>query len=339
MVTNAAVFFVSLLAALAVTRQLIFYAHKSGMLDTPNARSSHTKPTPRGGGVGICVGLAAGLIVAQLAGAPMPPWQLLAALAAVAALGYWDDRARGLPARLRMALQIACAAVVVWRLGPLEYLPLPEPLDVPLGLLAWPLTITWIVAVLNLYNFLDGIDGFAGLQGAVAGLGFAVLPVPDEVRVLGLAAAGACLGFLRWNWHPAKIFMGDVGSTMLGFLYASAPLLLEPGRKSQGIIWSALLLWFFLADGTFTILRRLSRGEKIWEAHRSHLYQRLVQTGLKHSQVSGRVGLLMMALGSTTVFLAWTGVSFGLTLALASGAMAFILYWAWVCAREKRVSG
>jgi Fuc2NAc and GlcNAc transferase len=278
-------------------------------------------------------------MAAKAAGTALPPWPLLAALAAVAALGYWDDRARGLPARLRMALQIAAAAVVAWRLGPLEYLPLPEPLDVPIGWFGWPLTIIWIVAVLNLYNFLDGIDGFAGLQGAVAGLGFAVLPVPGEVRVLGLAAAGACLGFLRWNWHPAKIFMGDVGSTMLGFLYASAPLLLEPGRKSQGIIWCALLLWFFLADGTFTILRRLSRGEKIWEAHRSHLYQRLVQTGMKHSEVSARVGLLMTALGAITVLLAWSGVSFGLTVALAAGAMAFAMYWAWVCVREKRISG
>jgi UDP-N-acetylmuramyl pentapeptide phosphotransferase/UDP-N-acetylglucosamine-1-phosphate transferase len=133
--------------------------------------------------------------------------------------------------------------------------------------------------------------------------------------------------------------MGDVGSTMLGFLYACAPLLLEPGRRSQGTVWIALLLWFFLADGTFTILRRLSRGEKIWEAHRSHLYQRLVQTGLKHSEVSGRVGLLMLATAAITISTAWAGEAFGLTLSLAAAAMGFAVYWFWVYTREKRVSG
>lgn len=232
----AAVVLVSFFVALAVTRQLIFYAHKSGLLDTPNVRSSHTRPTPRGGGIGICAGVGAGVAAAGIAGAALPPWPLLVLLAAVAALGYWDDRARGLAASLRMGLQILAAGAAVWILGPFEHFPLPAPFDVPAGLLAWPLSVVWIVGVLNLYNFLDGIDGFAGLQGVIAGLGLAALPVTEPVRILGLAAAAACLGFLRWNWHPARIFMGDVGSTMLGFLYATAPLLLEPERRGQGVV-------------------------------------------------------------------------------------------------------
>src|SRR5206468_6921221 len=126
------------------------------------------------------------------------------------------------------------------------------------------------------YIFLAGIDGHAGLQGAVAGLGVALLHTVGSFTTIGMAVCGACAGFLVHNWHPARIFMGDVGSATLGFILAAVPFQTSGRWRSDSVFFVALFLWFFLADGAFTVFRRLWRGEKVWEAHRTHLYQRLV---------------------------------------------------------------
>jgi UDP-N-acetylmuramyl pentapeptide phosphotransferase/UDP-N-acetylglucosamine-1-phosphate transferase len=142
--------------------------------------------------------------------------------------------------------------------------------------------------LLNAYNFMDGIDGIAGGQGAVAGVGWAItgwLAGIPAVLVLGMLLAGSCAGFLRHNWSPARIFMGDVGSTFLGFSFAALPLM--AGRIDRSLMAvGILLLWPFLFDAVFTFLRRLLNREKVWKPHRSHLYQRLTGAGSSHSVIS-----------------------------------------------------
>ena len=282
------VLMVSFAAAWLATKLLIRFLRARGVMDVPNARSSHKVPTPRGGGVGILAGLAVGLFAAWRLGMPLPRPELLIGAALIALVGMVDDRF-GLPVAARLVLQVVAAGMVVFRAGGLDPFPLPDPLNFPLGPLGIPLALIWIVGVTNLYNFLDGIDGHAGLQGAVAGLGVALLQTADSSTILGLALCGACAGFLLHNWHPARIFMGDVGSATLGFILAAIPFQTSGHGRSSAVFFVAIFLWFFLSDGVFTILRRLVRGEKIWEAHRTHLYQRLVIAGLRHDQVVRRV--------------------------------------------------
>lgn len=334
MLDNVAVLIASFACSLLATRKLIVVLRKRGIMDVPNGRSSHTIPTPRGGGLGIIVGLLAGLVVARLMGIELVRPELLLALAIIALTGLIDDRL-GLPVLVRFGLQLLAAAIVIFRSGGLTHLPLPEPFDISLSYIGIPLSLLWIVASTNLFNFLDGIDGFAGLQGAVAGLGIAFLGFGDVFTGVGLAITGSCIGFLIYNWHPAKVFMGDVGSGTLGFLLAALPFELAPPQRNTAVFFIAMCLWFFLSDGVFTIFRRLLHGEKIWVAHRSHLYQRLVKTGLRHDQVTLRVigaasVLALLAVVSTrwdVMIIQW--------LVVALALVAFLKYYHWTLVREE----
>jgi UDP-N-acetylmuramyl pentapeptide phosphotransferase/UDP-N-acetylglucosamine-1-phosphate transferase len=308
------------------------------VLDIPNARSSHDAPVPRGGGIGILAGLVAGSAIAAAAGLSLPNCEIIVGVGLMVVLGWADDFRKGLPVGWRLIVEILAAAIVVQGLGPLQRLPLPFPFDFPLGLLAWPLTILWIVGVVNIFNFLDGIDGFAGVQGVVAGLGLAVVGWGSWAAPLGVAVAAACAGFLVHNWHPAKVFMGDVGSLTLGFLLAVMPLAAGRGHAPQLVFVAALCLWFFLTDGAFTIVRRLSRREKLWNAHRSHLYQRLVIAGWTHPKVVLWVGVGMIAVAAAAVGAAFCGRPSALWCAFGFGVVAFVLYWGGVVLVERRGS-
>lgn len=277
-----------------------------GMVDRPNERSSHGVPTPRGGGVGIVCGLLVGLMVLAAMGQKVRPGWLGLPVMLVATVGFLDD-VRGLSPVLRLAAQLMAAALVVTLAGPLSGLPLPALASVSLGWFGLPLAILWVVGVTNLYNFLDGIDGFAGLQAVLAGAAIAVAYPESALGPLGWLLAGASLGFLGHNRPPARIFMGDVGSCTLGFLFAAFPFTLPDDARPEAVWLVAMALWFFLADGTFTILRRLLRGERVWEAHRSHLYQRLVRAGWSHGKVAGSV----MAVGVVVALAAALSVRLG----------------------------
>jgi UDP-N-acetylmuramyl pentapeptide phosphotransferase/UDP-N-acetylglucosamine-1-phosphate transferase len=282
-----------------LTRWLIGYLRTKQLVDLPNQRSSHTVPTPRGGGLGIVFGLLVGSVVTRMAGMELPGAEVLGGAALIAMLGFLDDRL-DLNSGLRFLVQIGAAVLVAWPSGGLKVFPLPPPLDVATGGLAVPLGVVWIVGVVNIYNFLDGIDGYAGGQGFLAGLGlFAFVPALPQGG-FGLLIAGACLGFLIHNWHPAKIFMGDVGSTTLGFLFAALPLAVAP-MQGQSVFLMAMFLWFFLADGLYTLVRRARAGENVLKPHRTHLYQRWHQAGLKHSQVVLRVGAMAVPLALTAL--------------------------------------
>ncbi|RQZ26149.1 glycosyl transferase [Burkholderia sp. Bp9017] len=249
--------------------------------DIPNDRSLHTLPTPRVGGWGIvpvCV-------VALLALAPRLGL-IAAAAAGLAALSLIDDR-RGLPARVRFSAHLAAVVALV------AVYPAAAPWWLLVGV---GFVMVWLT---NLYNFMDGADGLAGgmaLFGfggyAVAALGGAN-PSPDLV-VAGAAAAGAALGFLLLNFHPARLFLGDAGSIPLGFL--AGALGYWGWRTDVWPIWfPALVFSPFIADASVTLSRRLLRGEKFWQAHREHYYQRMVRSGIGHRRTALCWYLIMLA--------------------------------------------
>ncbi len=261
-------------------------------MDVPNERSSHSRPTPRGGGIAIVVGALMGLGVSGLMqGARISPAgvAILTAASSVALVSLIDDL-RSLSPVLRLVTHLAAAIAV------LHWLPLPMAVDVPgvgpvtIGHAATVLAFLWIVAVTNIYNFMDGIDGLAGGQGLVAGTlwGSAGLIAGDWfLACIGFAIAASCAIFLVRNWAPATIFMGDAGSAFLGFIFAVLPLLASRGALgARAWPFGVFVLWLFLFDATLTLARRLGRGENLFRAHRDHLYQRLAVGEVTHARVS-----------------------------------------------------
>jgi UDP-N-acetylmuramyl pentapeptide phosphotransferase/UDP-N-acetylglucosamine-1-phosphate transferase len=315
----------SLAAALAGTPLFLRVARRWGLLDRPNARSAHRDVTPRGGGLVV-------LAAAALACAAFGPWPLTRAQAAVIAgallmalVGLLDDRL-ALSVAPKALLQLAVATGVVWA-GDVAFTraPLPPPLDAPLGVLAGVATVAWIVVVVNFYNFLDGIDGLAAVQGVITGAGIALAGWDGAASAGGAALAGACLGFLFFNWSPARVFLGDTGSALLGFTFAALPLLASPAARAPAVFFAALSLWLFLADAAWTLGRRLVLGQDVLAAHREHVYQRLVDRGLAHADVALGVGA-GSALLTVLALLAWRTSSAPLGWsALAAGAVLFAL--------------
>jgi UDP-N-acetylmuramyl pentapeptide phosphotransferase/UDP-N-acetylglucosamine-1-phosphate transferase len=269
---------------------LRLWAERRQILDVPNERSSHSRPTPRGGGLVIVILSTLGLAVAWLLSPIWHPAALLAYLAAawlIAGVSWLDDL-RSLPNRVRFAAHslgaiLAILAFGAWRV---VSIPLIGPLD--LGVLGLFITFIWIAGLTNAYNFMDGIDGIAGGQAVVAGLGWAFLGWRDNqplVAALGLLLAATSLGFLGHNWPPARIFMGDVGSAFLGYTFAVLPVIAAQHNPRLAVA-GVLLVWPFVFDAAFTFLRRLRHHENVFAAHRSHLYQRLVIAGHSHRTVT-----------------------------------------------------
>jgi UDP-N-acetylmuramyl pentapeptide phosphotransferase/UDP-N-acetylglucosamine-1-phosphate transferase len=265
------------------------------VLDRPNARSSHSVATPRGGGLAVMLALLPGWALLALLGAA-PPATIVAVLggAFLAAVSFADDL-RSLSPLWRLSAQLAAVAAGIAALpesgGVFQGL-LPPALDRIAAGLVW----LWFV---NLYNFMDGIDGITGAETAFLGAALAFIAFANRElgsagqAALGLATAAAALGFLRWNWQPARIFLGDVGSVPLGYLLGW--LLLATAAAGA---WKAALLLpaYYLADATFTLARRALRGERVWEAHREHLYQRAVRRGWSHAAVVRRILALNLVL-------------------------------------------
>lgn len=272
-------FFASMPAVGIVRRWL----EKRRLFDMPNERSSHTTPVPRGGGLAIAALAGAAMIVAGfLAPSSTERFKTLAMAGGaliIAAVGAIDDRS-SLSAPARLCMQIAVAVAVIAALG------LPS-----LMMIA---AILWVVGLTNAYNFMDGIDGIAGMQGVVAGMAWSILGVLEGdvfMSVAGIAASATCCGFLRYNWPPARIFMGDVGSGFLGFLFGALTVRAFQIRPILALS-GALFVWPFLFDSAITFLRRFAARENVFTAHRSHFYQRLIKAGASHRQVTLAYALL-----------------------------------------------
>lgn len=259
----------------ALVRKL---AVRHGVLDHPTDRSSHAIATPRGGGLGLIVAVLA--LGGWRATRPFD-WTavtLLAGAAIVATVGWVDDR-RGLTVRTRLAVHLAAGVLVGIVAATAE-----ATLAMRILFFAW--WTFWTVSSINLVNFMDGINGLVASQVAVFAMSLAISSDPPGVTPFyAIALAGACLGFLPWNFPRARIFLGDVGSGGLGFL---VPVLALFALRERGIdsLRAHLPLLPLYGDAVMTIARRWRRGERLTEAHRSHLYQRLANGRLGHTRVT-----------------------------------------------------
>jgi len=309
------------------------------MMDIPNERSSHKTATPRGGGLAIS---ALTLVAVLMYGLLNPNANLQVVLAygvggaLIAWVGWLDDK-YNLPSRQRFAVQAVSALIAIAGISYWQRVTLPLVGTLEIGILGLPLTVFWIVGLVNAYNFMDGIDGLAGSAAVIAGLFWAYASGFNGgfVTLLAIAIAGNSLGFLGHNWSPAKIFMGDVGSTFLGYSFAVIPLML-PQREITGVT-AALIIWSFILDTSFTIIRRWRRGENILLPHRTHLYQRLVIAGYSHRFVTTiYIAFMMIGWLSAAVWLSSPGAS-GLY-ACVIPLVVFGLYVAFVQRQESLVA-
>lgn len=310
--TYSPIHLVSIGAALfALSAFITWRMTRSGILDIPNARSSHDRPVPRAGGVALVTAVSVGVVIYLVAvSGGWPQQQLglvwLAALG-VAAIGWLDDLGRVSSFRIKLAIQILAAVVVVAAGITISHLNIPGLGRVDLGPAAIPVTMLWVVAVTNFFNFMDGLDGIAAGVAIVASVFFAAIAFESGLfpaAVLACLIAVSSAGFLVFNIPPAKIFMGDVGSQFIGFLLASLAAFatqdsLAPDRVSFLVM--PLLLFTFLFDATLTILRRQFAGEAITQAHRSHLYQLANRLGASHLVITACHAIAAVALGALAI--------------------------------------
>jgi len=289
-----------LVAVISYAGVLVFrpWSEQKGIVDLPNERSSHITPTPRGGGLVIASVSIAGYLAIMFATSQTIFWGYVMAAIIVVSVSWLDDL-YSISSVWRLVCHFGAAILFTWSCGHLQSIQVPGlGYSVDLGPFGAGLTVLWIVWFLNAYNFMDGIDGIAGLQAVLAGLGWSVVAFygsANGAHLYGLILAAAALGFLVQNWQPARIFMGDTGSAFLGFTFAAMPVLAtRESDANEG--WFALsavaLVWFFVFDSLLTFWLRLFRGERVWVAHREHIYQRLVRAGHSHGFVAGLYGVL-----------------------------------------------
>lgn len=275
------------LAVVGLTDRVRGFAAARNMLDYPNHRSAHAAPTPRGGGIALVAVVLLSLGMAALLGA-IPEKAAIALIGGgvlVAAVGWADDLGE-VKARVRLAVHALAAAWAMAWLGWVTDIHAGGRV-LHVGGFGIVLTVVAIVWAVNLYNFMDGLDGFAGAQGTTTGLVGAVLLLMVGEPGLALMAAfvaAACAGFLVWNWPPARIFMGDVGSGFLGYSLAILALASDRAQAVPVIAW-IVVFGAFLFDATVTVVRRLLRGKRIFTAHREHAYQRATRKPRTHKQV------------------------------------------------------
>ena len=293
----------TLAVSLVATGMVRRFALEGKLIDYPNDRSSHTVPTPRGGGLGILVAIATGMVVAGAAQA-IPLWTGVTLFAGMSVLGMigWVDDARGVPPLIRLVLHLIVGGLTVFFVGGFPTLLLGD-VEVELGIFGSVIATVGVMWAINLFNFMDGIDGIAGSQAVlIFGVSGILLLVQGSFALCLLAVifASASLGFLAWNWPPAKVFMGDVGSGVMGYLVAALALMADRDRAVPVIVF-AMVGGVFIYDTTVTLLRRLLRGKRPAEAHRDHAYQRMTRAWGRHLPVT-------LAAAAITLFL--SGLAF-----------------------------
>jgi Fuc2NAc and GlcNAc transferase len=311
------------------TARVRAYAVAREILDYPNARSSHDVPTPRGGGLAIVLVVELCIVLVSFSHA-LPPRTAIALAggsALIALVGWLDDR-RSLRPRARLAVHLLAAVSTVALLGGLPTLAI-GPYRLALGVAGSVLAVLIIVWLLNLWNFMDGIDGIAGGEGLIAGIacGLLLWPVSPGLALVALAISAACGGFLVLNWQPAKIFMGDVGSATIGFLFATLALSSERAGATP-IVAFCLILGTFIFDATLTLIRRVLAGEAWHQAHRAHAYQRAVQSGRTHREVSGASAVItvLLAVGAW-LMVRWPAATLPIVLL---GVLMVLALYLWV---------
>jgi len=289
------------------------------VLDRPNERSLHERPVPRTGGLAV---LAGTLVSVAFGAAPL--WLVLTAGYSLAGVSFVDD-VRGLPTGARLAAHLAAAALLVWYVT--------TPID-PLAAALLVVALGWIT---NLYNFMDGSDGLAGgmaLIGFGAYAAAAALAGDTPLLALSVALACAAAGFLCFNFPPARLFLGDVGSVPLGFFAGAAGIV--GWRDDVWPLWFPLLVFApFIGDATLTLLRRLVRGERVWQAHREHYYQRLVRLGAGHRGTALAAYALMLVCAAAALY-ARDQAPAVQALAFAAACGVLVIAGAWIDVRWAR---
>lgn len=271
------------------------YAKENQITDIPTVRSSHDVPKPRGGGIGFVIITILGSFAYLLYDAHLFSVGIitfLIALIIVAIFGWFDDK-NSLSIPVRYTVQTIGALIILLFVSGFDSFYVPAFNQIYLGVFGYLAGIIWLTGTTNIYNFMDGVDGIASVQAIFAGIGWIFwgwyFDIPFIVAI-NLILVGSVASFLVYNWQPAKIFMGDVGSVFLGFYFATLPFLavyLSDSIEIGFAIWiSALLLWPFLYDGSFTLIRRIIKKKNVFKPHRTHLYQRLNRMGWPHKNVT-----------------------------------------------------
>ncbi len=290
----------------ALTPVAMRAAWRLGVVDRPDGRRIHDRPIPLLGGVAIFLGI----LVAVLPNLEVDRRyaSILIGAGLICLLGVVDDRF-GIPPLPKLLGQIACAAIPVATGMTIDSITIPliEPSTVSFGVLAYPLTIIFIVAVANVVNLADGMDGLAAGVCGISALTFAILALSlgrISAGVMAAAVAGACLGFLPWNFNPAKVFMGDSGALVLGFLLACVSIQgVMKTAAALSLVFPLVVLLVPILDTSFVILKRLKSGQSIASADKNHFHHRLLRVGYTQRQA---VGLLY----------AWSGVLAAFALAI-----------------------
>ncbi len=297
--------FAALILSCVGTWLLLGTLRRRAVLDLPNDRSSHSVPIPRGGGLAVVAAIAVTwLIWALSTGQDIVLWGApVVGAIGLAILSFADD-IRSLPASVRLSGHAAAVGLGLWATGGTGAFAafLPPVLDLPITALAW----LWFI---NLYNFMDGIDGIVGVETIAIGVGVSGLTVvaiaPASFAIPSLLVASATVGFLIWNWHPARIFLGDAGSVPVGYLIGFMLIAMAGNDTGNGTALAAAILLplVFEIDATVTLARRLVQGKRPTEAHREHAYQRAVQGGWSHARVClliTGVNIVLIALATAT---------------------------------------
>ena len=308
--------------------------------DRPNQRSSHVRPKPRGGGLAvISVILVAWIALASMTSSMTAAfWQVVGGAVLLGAIS-WADDLKSRPASLRFGVQVAAVTLGLWGLAPAALVfqgLLPLPVDRLVTALLW----LWFI---NLFNFMDGIDGITAVETVTIGGGLAAvsaLTAQDVADSLAAAVpAAAALGFVYWNWAPSRIFLGDVGSVPLGFLLGW--LLIDTAVDG---LWAVALILplYYLADASLTLARRVVTHSKPWQPHREHFYQRAVQRGFSHAAVAGRVLVCNIALVGSALLAAaaesgdFHGIAPGMAVGMAlTPALLAVVVLLFILARQR----
>jgi Fuc2NAc and GlcNAc transferase len=292
---------VSFVFAAVATGMMRRYALQANLLDVPNSRSSHSSPTPRGGGAAIVLAFFAGLLslfIFERFDARVM-LALLCGGGSMAIIGFLDDR-RALRASVRFTVHVAAAMIAVWLVGGVSEHALAD-WDLHGAILGMVLAVLALIWMSNLFNFMDGIDGIAASETIFIAAAGALINWrcggDGGLTASMLVLAAATLGFLVWNWPPARIFMGDIGSGFLGFTLAVLGLAASRRGGTPVESW-VILSGIFLVDATVTLVRRVLRGERWFEAHRMHAYQKLASRWQGHLPVT----VLVIAINSIWLF-------------------------------------
>jgi Fuc2NAc and GlcNAc transferase len=266
-----------------------WYARRIGMVDHPGERQSHVEVTPRGGGIGIIMALLVASLVLAMEGNETWNMCVLPGLVVLAALGWWDDHA-SLSARLRLFVQLAASIYLVACVVNSGWVQ---------GISSIGLAVIFLAWMTNLYNFMDGSNGMAGLQAVFGGavlFYLFTLSGQHDLALISACVGASCAGFLPWNLGTARVFMGDVGSISLGFIFG-ALLIIGVGSQAFSLPVALMVMLVFIIDSTLTLIGRILKGEQWYNAHKQHLYQRLIAQGWTH----GRAALFYQAINLALV--------------------------------------